>query len=352
MIPLRALMFPIQYQEVGEAFMRAKGLSSPTAAEWLATLGIDPTRGSDAPDVPPGFVHGEHFAALLRILSQHCSDDRAHSEQILECFPVSAHGPLGLLAIVATNMRECIDYAIQFGPLVMPAFGLRMEIIDHQVHLIFERRTDFGAFNNLITEITLGCYGQFKNYADTPRPDGDYYFRHQPDGVPMYIPGTPPRCIHYGCREDKLVFPEEFLDRPLIMTSRGSRNALESVLKEQVAVLAPQQPFTHKVRQLIQRDVHAGLPSELASVAQRLELSSRTLSRRLQEEHNTFAQLNAQIRIEHAKAQLLHTNKPVSQIAQEAGFNEVGSFSRAFKRVYDKTPSEMRVPSGFVSGQA
>lgn len=88
--------------------------------------------------------------------------------------------------------------------------------------------------------------------------------------------------------------------------------------------------------------MHAGLPSELASVAARLALSSRTLSRRLQEEQATFAQLNAQIRIEHAKAQLLHTNKPVSQIALEAGFNEVGSFSRAFKRAYDKTPSEMR----------
>lgn len=342
MIPLRALMFPIQYQEVGEAFMRAKGLDSPTSTEWLTRLGVDPVRGSDAPDVPPGFVHGEHFAGMLRVLSQNCSNDRAHSEQILECFTVSAHGPLGLLAIVATNIRQCLDYAIQFGPLVMPAFGLRMEIIDQQVHLIFERRTDFGELNNLVTEITLGCYGQFKSFADTPRPDGDYYFRHQPDGVPMYIPGTPPRCIHYGCREDKIVFPQEFLDRPLIMTSKGSRHALESVLKEQVAVLAPQQPFTQKVRQLIRADVHAGLPSELRSVAARLSMSSRTLSRRLQEEQSAFAQLNAQIRIEHAKAQLLHTNKPVSQIAVEAGFNEVGSFSRAFKRVYDKTPSEMR----------
>lgn len=44
--------------------------------------------------------------------------------QILKHFPVTALGPLGMLAITSLTVGEALDAALRFHPLVMPLFGM------------------------------------------------------------------------------------------------------------------------------------------------------------------------------------------------------------------------------------
>ena len=58
--------------------------------------------------------------------------------------------------------------------------------------------------------------------------------------------------------------------------------------------------------------------------------------------HTSVGEYLRQRRIEAASDQLVHTDKPLTEIAVESGFSSHGHFCTAFKRVTSLTPSEFR----------
>lgn len=56
----------------------------------------------------------------------------------------------------------------------------------------------------------------------------------------------------------------------------------------------------------------------------------------------TFREYVAQVRVEHAKALLLHSGKGVTEIAYEAGFQSLSQFHRVFRKAFGSSPGTMR----------
>ena len=56
----------------------------------------------------------------------------------------------------------------------------------------------------------------------------------------------------------------------------------------------------------------------------------------------TFREYVAQVRIEHAKALLLHSGKGVTEIAYESGFQSLSQFHRVFRKTFGEPPGAMR----------
>jgi AraC-like DNA-binding protein len=79
-----------------------------------------------------------------------------------------------------------------------------------------------------------------------------------------------------------------------------------------------------------------------SNVAQKLALSTRTLSRKLRDEGVTFAEVLDETRIALAKRYLAERDLPVSEIAWLLGYAEVSSFTHAFKRWTGETPRQFR----------
>jgi AraC-like DNA-binding protein len=77
-------------------------------------------------------------------------------------------------------------------------------------------------------------------------------------------------------------------------------------------------------------------------VARRLGTSGRTFARRLSSEGLTFSELLESLRYDLARRYLAEGELPISQIAWLLGYQEIGAFSRAFKRWSGETPREMR----------
>jgi AraC-like DNA-binding protein len=50
----------------------------------------------------------------------------------------------------------------------------------------------------------------------------------------------------------------------------------------------------------------------------------------------------AQLRVGNACALLMNTQKPISVIADEVGYNNLANFNRQFKALKNKTPREFR----------
>jgi AraC-like DNA-binding protein len=96
--------------------------------------------------------------------------------------------------------------------------------------------------------------------------------------------------------------------------------------------------FTREVRRVIIELLPEVAPTERL-VASRLSWSTRSLQRRLHEEHTTFRDLLADCRRELATATLRMGTHSVSELGSQLGFSHVGAFTRAFKRWTGQTPS-------------
>ena len=81
----------------------------------------------------------------------------------------------------------------------------------------------------------------------------------------------------------------------------------------------------------------------LAAVARHCGVSEGHLSRLFHHSTGlTFREYVAQVRLEHARALLIHTAKGVTEIAFESGFQSVSQFHRVFRKTFGATPGAVR----------
>ncbi|MBL4909342.1 MAG: AraC family transcriptional regulator ligand-binding domain-containing protein [Alteromonadaceae bacterium] len=95
------------------------------------------------------------------------------------------------------------------------------------------------------------------------------------------------------------------------------------------------------VSQFIQNQLPQGIP-EIEYAAQALQMSVRTLQRKLNEHQLTFSGLVDSIRKDLAVSYLTQTNTKILYITQMLGFSEQSAFQRAFKRWTQQTPKQYR----------
>jgi AraC-like DNA-binding protein len=95
-------------------------------------------------------------------------------------------------------------------------------------------------------------------------------------------------------------------------------------------------PLKNQVRQCLESRLTEN--SDEASIARALNLSTRTLVRRLQAEDTTFLQVKDHLRQDIALRLLRETQEPVEDIAARIGFESLTAFHRSFKIWTGSTP--------------
>lgn len=83
-------------------------------------------------------------------------------------------------------------------------------------------------------------------------------------------------------------------------------------------------------------------PTNLDTVARSLDLSERTLRRRLDAQGIVFRKLARQVRLDTALELLEETDLDITEIAQRVGYSDPSHFGRAFRESLGVTPSSMR----------
>ncbi|GLQ30251.1 AraC family transcriptional regulator [Litoribrevibacter albus] len=117
----------------------------------------------------------------------------------------------------------------------------------------------------------------------------------------------------------------------------------ESVIQDYLETMK-QGAWRDRVMQAIHAAFTHGEPS-LADIAAQLEVSERSLSRRLKEEQTSFRALLSEKRKELAQFYLKNSELPVTEIAYKLGFSDVSNFTRACQGWFDCAPSVYRKTS-------
>uniref|UniRef100_UPI0040483631 AraC family transcriptional regulator n=1 Tax=Pseudomonas sp. TMP25 TaxID=3136561 RepID=UPI0040483631 len=160
-------------------------------------------------------------------------------------------------------------------------------------------------------------------------------------------PAKPARFIEqfgllpeFACPQNRISFPSHLLDLPLPRANLHSAQLCELQCQ---ALLAKRQVRNGLAGQI--RDRLLSNPGRLADmelIAGELNISSRTLRRRLGEQGSSFRQLQEEVRLALAEELLAIESLSQEDIAERLGYSEVSNFLHAFKRWKGLTPGQYR----------
>ncbi len=152
---------------------------------------------------------------------------------------------------------------------------------------------------------------------------------------------------YFGCGVDlqagrnAMLIAEADLHAPLPLANSMTQAACASLCQQLCA--SAEEVHTPLARQVMQALLsHTGGSLGAVEVAGLLGLSERSLHRRLALEGHAFRLLDARVRCNLAEQLLRDTDLRLDAIAQQLGYTEAASFSRAFKRWSGTSPAHWR----------
>ena len=147
--------------------------------------------------------------------------------------------------------------------------------------------------------------------------------------------------LHFGAEANEIVFPEAWLDWPVLSADSKQRSQIEHRADSVLAGVEHALDFATRVRLAIGAELFDAQPA-LSAVAKRLALSTRTLRRRLQELGTSYSEVLDGVRQNFAARHLLEHHESIDEIARRLGFATPQAFFKAHKRWTGRTPLAVR----------
>lgn len=244
------------------------------------------------------------------------SDDLAHAAQLNDRF-------MRLADTGAVAVREERDDLIGFG-------------ISHRPEVVAMR---------FPIELMLGFgYRLLCHAAGARVPLREVTFAHAA-GFPVEpyaeLFGAP---VRFGAPSSALWLSRAQMSTPFAGRDPIARRYLEAHAAQLLAALpaeVPVPPVLAQIREAIVVEL-ATSGAELARVARRLAMSTRTVQRRLEELGTGYQDLVDDVRAAMARTLLRDRTRSIIDVAFELGYADLRSFYRAFRRWTGATPAEWR----------
>ena len=147
--------------------------------------------------------------------------------------------------------------------------------------------------------------------------------------------------VRFGCGRAGILFPRSRLPAPMrrvdLTLNRVLRDAAERRLEDMPAVDSMSAQLTMHLREILSR----GQPS-ITTAARTLNVSARTLQRRLADEGLTFSDVVDSTRRAQALTLLGARQHSIAEIAFLLGFADQSTFTRAFRRWTGRSPGRFQ----------
>jgi len=249
-------------------------------------------------------------------------------------------GALDYAVMSASTGLDAITAASRFIRLVNDALDIRVETKGDRVTAHLENCVPM---SRAAADFQLG--GLFAVLASVwGTPDGrvTVLLAHSPPAdVTEYTRTFDGTKLAFNASSYGFEFDAGLLQAPLRSADANlhelMRRHAERVLQELPQAL----PITRRVKALIAEELADGHPG-CAHIAQRLQMSPRTLERRLELEGTTFTRLLEDVREGLALRYVGDEALPLSQVAALLGFSQTTAFHRAFRRWTGQTPLQYR----------
>jgi len=251
---------------------------------------------------------------------------------------------LGYIAMNCATLGEAMSRIVPFEKLVGDMGVSRIEASDAQVRLIWSCRHQSAEIRRHMVENVLASWLLYARWiADMQRSPAEVWFEHaQPAGTQLSdyteVFGCP---VSFEQSCNALLVPQEYLAVPLRQADANLLRTLEEHALTLMAGLDDDEPLPQRVKNALRLLLKDGLPRK-ERVAEKFNMTVRTLQRHLQLAGSSYQEILDQLRQELAEHYLLRSDLPIQDIASYLGFTESRSFHRSFKGWTGMTPGEYR----------
>jgi AraC-like DNA-binding protein len=149
-------------------------------------------------------------------------------------------------------------------------------------------------------------------------------------------------ALRFGQARAKLIFPLAYLRLPINMSNPELRQMVEEQAEAVLETLQDEPEILRRSKVAITKNLGTG-HATLTNVARALNMSPRTLHRRLEAVGYTFRDLVDGVRQARAETFLRNRDVSLAEIAFMLGYSEQSTFHNAFKRWTGITPNEFRM---------
>lgn len=260
------------------------------------------------------------------------------------------HGPLGFGAMCAPTIRDGLVFLCRYMPTRASYTQCWIELHRDEIHVVFRHDPEMSRFLQRICETLCIIFQSFIESSGASTAPTVWRFPYPaPDDLAHYN-----EWIHGGYSFDAPVFRLE-LPVSVGMVPSAFRNdaAYKSTTAQCEAILMRVSiiPMAEKVRGILasslERRVTESVPvTEVPSaedVAASLQVSRRTLIRRLKEAGTSFQAIKETLLRTHMAVLFAQRELSLGEIAERLGYADAANFTRACRRLFGSTPSELRV---------
>ena len=254
--------------------------------------------------------------------------------------PAVLHG-LGFAWLASDTLRDALTRLMRYSRLISTAANMQLQDTDNSLDLIIlppkgvkflaPAFQDAGMSGFLrMCRLTAGeeiapIHVSLKH----PRPECarklQAYFRAP---------------ITYNADNNILSFSRQLVDTPLTHANPGLARINDQAVIDYLARF-DRDSLTMQVRSKIIERLHDGTPNQ-GTIAESLNVSLRSLQRKLNNEDTNFKTLLESTRRELALLYIRETHRSLGEITYLLGFSEPSNFTRAFKRWTGASPIEYR----------
>jgi AraC-like DNA-binding protein len=260
-------------------------------------------------------------------------------------FSVGDYGVLGYAFLSSPTLMSAIKTFFRYQAIVGSGamFEEAIKLEDSRVVITATSHLPEGALNRYEVE---SSFGQWSKTAESISMNGasldftQVNFKFPKPSYSSMYDDMFNCAVYFGQPENQIIFDRETLDQRFTMANEVTASLCENQCQEILQNLKKQGGLVEDVRRIIINN-----PGQLAqpeNIAAQLNMSYRTLRRRLNTEGFSFKQIHKEVVMGLATAYLRQTELSTQEIAFLVGYSEVANFHRAFKSWFNQTPGAYR----------
>jgi AraC-like DNA-binding protein len=298
--------------------------------------GIDPKIISD----PRAYMARPQSELLIRTLAAKIPDP-AFGLEAAQCWHPSNLGALGYAWLSSSTLRTALKRLVRYWRLVSAEVAVRLDESPDGiefVHLPPQRDALLDAIRGdmVMAFLCAMCRANF-GAAFSPRRVAFRHAAPADSGPYRAFFGCP---VSFGADANRLRIGRAEADHPLPTGNRELAAMHDRVLVAQLARLDKTDVMARFRASLLERMTSGELSED--NLARDLNMSRRSLQRRLAEAEATYQSLVDETRRDLALRYLEDPQKSATDIAFLLGYSQQSAFTRAFRRWTGTSPSEYR----------
>jgi AraC-like DNA-binding protein len=241
------------------------------------------------------------------------------------------------------TLEEVFAYTASFYNLTGDQLHFKMSKNGSQVQVkinpLFKSKRDNSLSNSLLSELLLLICHRFSSWlVGQVIPLSSVQVQHtKPTHHEEYRLMYPCPCF-YKSKNNALVFDAKYLHLPVVQNLDELKKYLHQIPLQWFKKQSYFDTYSAQVMRLLENSI-LNKESNLENMAEKLNMTSRTLRRKLIAEGSRFQQLKDNVKRDRAIGLFKQPHLSVAQIGLAIGFTEPATFSRAFKNWTGVSPS-------------